>query len=48
MSIKREEIVEVDQFTLDGLSILPKHGIDSVGARRVAPDGVESLFWPWM
>ena len=48
MSVKREEILEVDQLTLDGLSIRPNHGIDLQGARRVMPDGIESLFWPWM
>ena len=38
------EIEEVGQYTLDGLFIRIKHGIDSIGARRVVLDGIESLF----
>ena len=38
------EIEVVGQYTLDGLFIQIKHGIDSIGARRVVLDGIESLF----
>ena len=42
--VKGSEIEVVGQYTLDGLLIGIKHGIDSIGARRLVLDGIESLF----
>src|SRR5579862_9134375 len=42
--IERSEIEETGDYNLDGLFIRLKHAIDSIGARRVVLDTIESLF----
>ena len=42
--IERSEIEETGEYDLDGLFIRLEHAIDSIGAKRVVLDTVESLF----
>jgi circadian clock protein KaiC len=42
--IQPDDFLEAGNYNLDGLSIRLKHGMDSIGARRVVLDSVESLF----
>src|SRR5690606_18607483 len=42
--IERSEIEETGEYDLDGLFIRLGHAIDSIGAKRVALDTLESLF----
>jgi circadian clock protein KaiC len=42
--IERSEIAEAGEYDLDGLFIRLNHAIDSVGAKRVVLDTLESLF----
>lgn len=42
--IERSEIEETGEYDLEGLFIRLNHAIDSVGANRVVPDTIESLF----
>lgn len=42
--VERSEIEETGEFDLEGLFVRLQHAIDSVGARRVALDTIESLF----
>ena len=44
VKLSRTEIVESGEFTLDGLFVRLGHGIQQVGAKRVAIDTLESLF----
>ena len=43
--IAREEIQETGEFDLEGLFIRLEHAINSIGARRVVLDTVETLFY---
>lgn len=42
--IERSEIDETGEFDLEGLFIRLNHAIDSIGAKRVVLDTIESLF----
>ena len=42
--LERSEIEETGEFNLEGLFIRLAHAIDSIGAKRVALDTIESLF----
>jgi len=42
--VERSEIEETGEFDLDGLSVRLAHSIDSIGAKRVVLDTLESLF----
>ena len=42
--LERSEIAETGEFNLEGLFIRLGHAIDSIGAKRVALDTIESLF----
>jgi circadian clock protein KaiC len=42
--VERSEIEETGEYDLDGLFIRIEHAIDSIGAKRVVLDTVESLF----
>ena len=42
--VERSEIEETGEYDLDGLFIRLEHAIDSIGAKRVVLDTVESLF----
>jgi len=42
--IERSEIEETGEYDLDGLFIRLGHAIDSIGAKRVVLDTIESLF----
>jgi circadian clock protein KaiC len=42
--VERSEIEETGEFDLDGLFVRLNHAIDSIGAKRVVLDTVESLF----
>ncbi len=42
--IERSEIEETGEYNLDGLFILLKDSIDTIGAKRIALDTIESLF----
>jgi len=42
--VERSEIEETGEYNLDGLFIRLEHAIDSIGAKRVVLDTVESLF----
>ena len=42
--LERSEIKETGEFNLEGLFIRLGHAIDSIGAKRVALDTIESLF----
>src|SRR6187402_2749272 len=42
--IERSEIEETGEFDLEGLFIRLEHAIDSIGAKRVLLDTIESLF----
>ncbi len=42
--LERREIVETGEFDLEGLFIRLQHAIDSIGARRVVLDTLETLF----
>ncbi len=42
--IERSEIEETGEYNLDGLFILLKDSIDSIGAKRIALDTIETLF----
>src|SRR6185437_3714555 len=44
VAVERSEIEETGEYDLEGLFIRLQHAIDSVGARRVALDTIESLF----
>jgi len=44
VAIERSEIEETGEYDLEGLFIRLGHAIDSIGAKRVALDTVESLF----
>lgn len=44
VSIERSEIEETGEYDLEGLFIRLNHAIDSVGAKRVALDTIESIF----
>lgn len=44
LEIKRSEIIETGEFSLDGLMIHIQRGIESIGAKRLAMDTLESLF----
>jgi circadian clock protein KaiC len=42
--VERAEIEETGEYNLEGLFVRLQHAVDSVGARRVALDTIESLF----
>jgi circadian clock protein KaiC len=42
--VERSEIMETGEFDLDGVFIRLNHAIDSIGAKRVVLDTLESLF----
>ncbi len=42
--VERAEILETGEFNLEGLFVRLQHAVESVGARRVVLDTVESLF----
>jgi len=42
--LERSEIAEKGEFNLEGIFIRLGHAIDSIGAKRVALDSIESLF----
>jgi len=42
--VERSEIEETGEYDLDGLFIRLEHAIDSIGAKRVVLDTIESLF----
>src|SRR5205085_9849522 len=42
--VERSEIDETGEFDLEGLFIRLNHAIDTVGAKRVVLDTIESLF----
>lgn len=42
--VERSEIEETGEYDLEGLFVRLQHAIDSVGAKRVALDTIESLF----
>ncbi len=42
--IERSEIMETGEYDLEGLFIRLEHAIDSIGAKRVVLDTIESLF----
>jgi len=42
--VERSEIEETGEYNLDGLFVRLGHAIDSIGARRVALDTIETLF----
>lgn len=42
--VERSEIEETGEYDLEGLFIRLEHAIDSIGAKRVALDTIESLF----
>ena len=44
VSVERDEIEETGEYNLDGLFIRLAHAIESVGAKRVLLDTIESLF----
>ena len=44
VSIERSEIEETGEYDLEGLFIRLNHSIDSIGAKRVVMDTIESLF----
>jgi circadian clock protein KaiC len=44
VSVERHEIEETGEYNLDGLFVRLAHAIDSIGAKRVLLDTVESLF----
>ncbi len=44
VKIERSEIEETGEFDLEGLFIRLEHAIDSIGAKRVLLDTIESLF----
>ncbi|MET7028500.1 circadian clock protein KaiC [Sediminicola luteus] len=44
VKIERSEIEETGEYDLDGLFIRLNHAIDSIGAKRVVLDTIESLF----
>ncbi len=44
VSIQRGELAETGEYDLGGLFIRLGHAIDSIGARRVALDSIETLF----
>lgn len=44
VKIERSEIQETGEYDLDGLFIRLNHAIDSIGAKRVVLDTIESLF----
>jgi circadian clock protein KaiC len=44
VSVERHEIEETGEYNLDGLFVRLAHAIDSVGAKRVLLDTIESLF----
>jgi circadian clock protein KaiC len=44
VKLSRNQVVEAGEFTLDGLILRLEHGIQQVGAKRVALDTLETLF----
>ena len=44
VQVERSEIEETGEYDLEGLFIRLGHGIDSIGAKRVVLDTIESLF----
>src|SRR5262249_11241624 len=44
VGVERSEIEETGEYNLDGLFIRLSHAIDSIGAKRVVLDTIESLF----
>jgi circadian clock protein KaiC len=44
VAVERSEIEETGEYDLEGLFVRLEHAIDSVGAKRVALDTIESLF----
>src|SRR6185295_10852267 len=42
--VERSEIMETGEFDLDGIFIRLNHAIDSIGAKRVVLDTLETLF----
>lgn len=44
VSVERHEIEETGEYNLDGLFVRLAHAIDSIGAKRVLLDTIESLF----
>ena len=44
VAVERHEIEETGEYNLDGLFVRLAHAIDSVGAKRVLLDTIESLF----
>jgi circadian clock protein KaiC len=44
VAVERSEIEETGEYDLEGLFVRLQHAIDSVGAKRVALDTIESLF----
>ena len=44
VSVERHEIEETGEYNLDGLFVRLEHAIDSIGAKRVLLDTIESLF----
>jgi circadian clock protein KaiC len=44
VAVERSEIEETGEYDLEGLFVRLQHAIDSIGAKRVALDTIESLF----
>jgi circadian clock protein KaiC len=44
VAVERSEIEETGEYDLEGLFVRLQHAIDSVGAKRIALDTIESLF----
>ena len=44
MRIERSEIEETGEYDLDGLFVRLNYAIDSIGAKRVVLDTIESIF----
>ena len=44
IQIEKSEIEETGEYDLEGLFIRLNHAIDSIGAKRVVLDTIESLF----
>jgi circadian clock protein KaiC len=44
VAVERSEIEETGEYDLEGLFVRLEHAIDSVGAKRIALDTIESLF----
>jgi circadian clock protein KaiC len=42
--LERKDIQEKGEFNLEGLFVRLEHAIDSIGAKRIVLDSIESLF----